>query len=227
VASIKPDSVLVVQVFTHHKQYCRWMYPKIYQSLTYKNKYCAFIDEKKYPELTRCSTGEERAATGRQIGIDLARHGNFDWLFFLDLDTEPDPDCIEKMLSLNYPLVGGLHAARGDPWHAIGHNYVSRKTLNRVWLKKSDLENNPVVDAISGGMLLVARGIFSRVDYSGYMGPHTIPLRFTADDEFLEIKIFNSLKIRPKVASNCFSWHYNDDGRAYRLWGEVKQWRPY
>ena len=38
---------------------------------------------------------------------------------------------------------------------------------------------------------------------------------------------FNSLKLRPKVCSSVKSWHYNDDGRAYRVWGEVKQWRAF
>ena len=79
------DKVLVVQVYTHHKQYCRWMYPKFYNSLTYKNKSIAFIDEQKYPELMRKQTGEERAALGRQYGIEAARKGDFDWVFFLDL----------------------------------------------------------------------------------------------------------------------------------------------
>lgn len=221
------DSVLVVQVFTHHKQYCRSLYPKIFNSLTYKNKHPLFIDEKNYPELGRQLTGEQRAAWGRNKGLEHAQRLNVDWVFFLDLDTEPDFDCIEKMLALNYPLVGGLHAARGNPWQSIGHNYKDRKSLERIWLNKSDLQNNPKVDGISGGMLLIAKGIFHRVDYEGYIGPGTIPGRFTADDEYLEIKIYNSLKIRPKVASNCRSWHYSEDGRAYRLWGEVKQWRPY
>lgn len=221
------DSVLVVIVYTHHKEYCRFLYPKIYQTLDYKNKECAFIDEKDYPELSRYQTGEERAAAGRQIGIDIAREKNPDWIFFLDADTEPEHDAIEKMLALNHSLVGGLHAARGNSWYAIGHNYKDRKTFERIWLKRSELVNNPTVDGISGGHLLVARGIYYRVDYSGYTGPSTIPLRFTADDEYLQIKIYNSLKVRPKVATDCRSWHYSDDGRAYRVWGEVKQWREF
>jgi hypothetical protein len=221
------DSVLVVIVYTHHKQYCRFLYPKNYQLLNYENKECAFIDEKDYPELQRQPTGEQRAACGRQIGIEIAREKNPDWLFFMDLDVEPEPDAIQKMLAVNHPLVGGMHAARGDAWHLIGHNYVDRKNLERVWLKRSEMVNNPEVDGISGGHLLVARGIYHRVDYTGYVGPNTIPLRFTADDEFLEIKIFNSVKIRPKVATDCRCWHYSDDGRAYRVWGEVKQWREF
>ena len=67
------DSVLVVIVYTQHKKYARFLFPKIYDCLTYKNKACAFIDENNYPELGRCATGEERAALGRNIGIELAK----------------------------------------------------------------------------------------------------------------------------------------------------------
>jgi glycosyltransferase involved in cell wall biosynthesis len=221
------DSVLVVIVFTTHKQYCRFLYPKNYSCLTWENKTCLYVTEKECPELGRQATGEQRAACGRQFGIDYARKHDFDWIFFLDADTEPDPDAIEKMLSVKHALVGGLHAARGDPWHCIGHNYKDRKSLERIWLRRGSLEHNPEVDGISGGTLLVARGVYHRVDYSGYIGPGTIPNRYTADDEYLEIKIYNSLKLKPKVASECRSWHYSDDGRAYRLWGEVKQWREF
>jgi len=88
------DSVLVIIVYTSHKKYCRFLYPKIYQVLDYENKECAFIDEKDYPELLRLPTGEQRAAAGRQIGIEIARKKNPDWLFFLDVDTEPDKDAL-------------------------------------------------------------------------------------------------------------------------------------
>ena len=223
----KQDSVLVIQVYTHHKQYCRWMYPKMYESLTYKNKSALFIEEKKYPILTRCDTGEERAMTGRQIGIDVARELNPDWIFFMDLDLEPDPDILEKMLAVDWGVVGAMHGARGNANHCIGHNYKDRKGLERVWLKRGELQGSPEVDGISGGSLLLSRGVYSRVDYKGYIGPGTIPLRHTADDEWLLLNIYKSLKIRPKVATNAFSWHYSDDGRAYKLWGKVKQWREF
>ena len=221
------DSVLVVIVFTAHKQYCRFLFPKIYQMLTYENKQCYFVTEKECPELGRQPTGEQRAAAGRQAGIKKAIEEDFDWVFFLDADTAPDPDIIEKLLSVKYALVGGMHAARGNPWHCIGHNYKRRKTLERVWLRKEELKGTPEVDGISGGTLLIAKGVFHRVDYSGYVGPATIPNRYTADDEYLLIKIFESLKLRPKVATNAFSWHHSDDGRAYQLWGKVKQWREF
>lgn len=221
------DSVLVVIGYTGYKSYCRHLYPKFYNSLTYENKQVAFIDEKSYPELLRYPTGEQVCAAVRQIGIDIAKRANYDWIFQMDLDSEPEPDTIQKLLAVNHPLVGGLLAARGNAWQVIGHTYKDRQSLERIWLKKEEMVNNPYVDGISGGALLIARGVFHRVDYSNYQGPNTIPLRFTADDEFYQIKIYNSLKLKPKVATDCRIWHYNDDGRAYRVWGEVKQWREF
>ena len=223
----KLDSVMIVQVYTHHKQYCRHLFPKMALSLTYPNTNIFFVDEKNYPALTRCETGEERAAMGRQIGIERARELDPDWLFFMDLDVEPDPDMIQKLLKVKHPVVGAMHAARGNANHCIGHNYKNRKTMERVWLKRGELHGTPEVDGISGGTLMIARGVYKRVDYTGYMGPFTIPNRYTADDEYLLIKIYESLKIRPKVATDAFSWHYSDDGRAYKLWGKVKQWREF
>jgi len=219
------DSVMVIQVYTHHKKYCRAMYPKIFDTLTYKNKIACFIDEKDWPILQNLPNGELRAACGRQIGIDIARKKQPDWILFLDLDVEPDVDCIEKMLSCKHPVVGALHAARGDAWHAIGHNYEDRKTLRRRWLRPSELTFNAQVDCISGGILMLARGVYMKCDYTGYKGPNTIDGRFTADDEYLQLRIFEKMKIRPRVCNNCYSWHYDSNGRAYKLFGKIKIWR--
>lgn len=219
------DKVMVVQVYTSHKKYCRGMYPKIFDSLTYKNKSAAFIEETQHPELLNLPTGEQRAAAGRQLGIELARRERPEWILFLDLDTEPDVDCIEKMLAVKHPVVGALHCARGNAWRIIGHNYKDRKTLERRYLRASEMRKNPEVDGISGGILLVARGIYEKCDYTGYTGPKTIEGRYTADDEYLLLQIYKKMKIRPRVATNVYSWHYSDDGRAYKLFGGIKIWR--
>lgn len=221
------DSVLVVYLYTKHKEYCRFLYPKVFDMLTYQNKSALFLDEERYKELRGLPSGEVRCAVGRNMGIMEARKRNVDWVLFMDLDVEPDPQTIEKLLAVKHGVVGALVAARGNAWQVIGHNYKDRKTLKRIWLKPSDVNANQEVDGISGASLMLARGVYSRVDYSGYTGPDTIPGRFTADDEYILIKIYNSLKIRPMVASNCFQWHYDSDGRAYKLFGKQKIWRTY
>jgi hypothetical protein len=221
------DSVLVVYLYTSHKEYCRFLYPKVFDMLTYKNKTALFLDETRYKELRGLPNGEMRCAVGRNMGIMEARRKDVDWVLFMDLDLEPDPQTIEKLLAVKHGVVGALVAARGDPWQVIGHNYKDRKTLERIWLKPSDVDRNQEVDGISGASLMLARGVYNRVNYDGYVGPDTIPGRFTADDEYLQIKIYNSFKMKPKVASNCLQWHYDSNGRAFKLFGKIKIWRAF
>ena len=215
------DNVLVGVVYTPYKKYARHLYPANVDCLTYLRKKALLVTDQEVDGLSKLPTGELIAARGRDYIISYARQFNYDSILFLDVDTVPDPDAIEKMLEVNHPLVGCLHAARGNANQVIGHNYTSRDTLERVSLRREALVNTPIVDGISGGMLLVKKSVFLKVDYSGYQGPHTIPLRFTADDEFLQIKIFKQLKILPKVRDDLKSWHYSDNGRAYRCWGKI------
>ena len=219
------DNVLVGVVYTPYKKYARHLYPANVDCLTYLRKKALLVTDQEVDGLSKLPTGELIAARGRDYIISYARQFNYDSILFLDIDTVPDPDAIEKMLEVNHPLVGCLHAARGNANQVIGHNYTSRDTLERVSLRREALVNTPIVDGISGGMLLVKKSVFLKVDYSGYQGPHTIPLRFTADDEFLQIKIFKQLKILPKVRDDLKSWHYSDNGRAYKCWGKIKIWK--
>lgn len=213
------DSVLVGVVYTDYKLYCRPLMPDIYNRLSYVNKELYFVDEKSFPDLKHYKIGEMVAAYGRNEIIRKARKENFDWVFFLDIDTIPDKDAIEKLLSVNHPLVGGLHTGRGLPYSIIGHNYSPPASLDRVSIDVGEGRGVIDVDGTSGGVLLVNKSIFTKVDYSNYMGPNTIPLRFTADDEFLQIKIRNMLHIKPKLNLDCKSWHLSDDCLAYQWYG--------
>jgi len=221
------DKVLVGYIYTKYKEYCRWMFPKTFDSLTYKNKYAYMVDEDHFPILKEQPTGEQVCSMGRQLITEKAREIDVDWILYLDLDLEPDPDTIQKLLAVKHPIVGGLVSARGNAWQIIGHNYKNRKTLERKWLTQTDVKDNKEVDGISGACLLVARGIYSKYDYKDYNGPDTIKGRYTADDEYLQIKVYEGMKIKPRVASNCYSWHYDSNGRAYKLFGEQKIWRAY
>lgn len=217
--------VLVVIVYTDYKEYCKFLYPEIYEMLTYKRKELLFVTEKNCPELTQQPTGEQVAATGRNFGVKHARKGDYTHIFFLDFDTKPEPDAIQRLLSLGKPLAGGLHAARGNPWQVIGHNYRDRGSLERLPLLRNNLHGVVEVDGVTGGYLLVSRKVFEKVDYDDYLGPETIPGRHTADDEFFEIEAFNKLGVLPVVRCDLKSWHYSDDGFRYRNFGEVERWQ--
>jgi len=217
--------VAVVTVHDGGKSYADFLFPGNYKIIDYANKIHIHITPDNCPALANLSSGEMVATIGRQAGIDEAKRLGVDYIFFLDYDTMPDPDCVKKLLELGVPLVGGLHCARGNEFMAIGHNYKDRVSKERLPLGRYDLVQPMHVDGISGGTLLVAKEIFNEVDYSGYTGPDVIPGRHTMDDEYLQIQIYNKLAIRPMVHPEVKSFHYSEDGYYYRCWGIKKLWR--
>jgi glycosyltransferase involved in cell wall biosynthesis len=220
----KLPSVLVVIIYTDYKSYCKKLMPQIFDMLTYKNKTLLYVTPENCPELRTATTGEEVCSIGRNFGYKYATKHNFDYVFQLDHDCEPEPDALQRLTSTSRPLVGGLLAHRGNPWEVIGHRYSDRNLLTRVPLRRNELQGVVEVDGASGGYLLIARSIFSKVNLDDYTGPDIIPYRHTAEDEYYQIKIYNKLGIRPSLLANLKSWHYDADGFKYRNFGETKQW---
>ncbi len=216
----KKPSVLVVVVRSGPKTYCNDFFPRFAEKLTYENYKLLLVDDVICPRLKNETIGENIVAVGRNFGLHFAREKNFDYVFFLDLDLEPDPNLLSELVKLDSPFVGSLVAARGNPNQIIGHNYADRKTLEREPLYYPDLKHGQEVGAISGASLLIHKSIFNEVDYSDYAGPNTIPGRFTADDEWIALEIYKKFKILPKIITSAFSWHYNDDGYKYRILGK-------
>ena len=221
----KQPSVLVVIVYTSYKEYAKWLIDKVFDSLTYSEKVLLLVDEKTFPHITEHATGEERAAAGRQVGIDYAREYNFDYILFLDCDLQPPADVIEKLLECKQDMAGGATAARGDANNCIGHFYNNHTDKIRRPISKSLGLKILQVDGIGGCCLLVSRRIFEAVDYEGYRGPDTIAGRFTADDEYFQIKAYERFGVVPYVNFEVRPWHYDSNGYAYKLWGDKKYWK--
>ena len=171
--SSENPKVLVVVVRAGPKTYAYDFYPHFAQKLDYSNYKILLVNEKNCKELKNEKTGELIAAKGRQYGIEYARKHDYDFIYFLDLDLEPDPNLLIALLSLNYPLVGSLVAARGNAHLIIGHNYEENGWCVRKPLYYPDLLDGDMVDGIGGCSLLVHKVIFSVVDYFGYNGPQT------------------------------------------------------
>jgi hypothetical protein len=222
--SEKPK-VLVVVIRSGPKTYCWNWWPHFAEKLQYENKTLLLVNEENCPKLAGVENGDLICAFGRDFGVHYAREHNFEYIFFLDLDFEPDPMLLDEMVNLHYPLVGALVAARGNPHCIIGHNYCPRESLHREPLYYYDLKHGDPVDGISGAALLVHRSIFLEVDYSGYTGVDTIPGRTTCDDEFYQIQIFNKLKIKPRIVFNSRGWHYHSDGVKYRVIGNAVSYK--
>ncbi len=221
----KSPSVLVVIVYTDYKEYAKWLIHRVFDSLIYPNKTLLLVHEEKFPHIAQPATGEERAAAGRQVGIDYAREYKFDYILFLDCDLEPPVDVIEQLLECGSDIAGGATAARGDANNCIGHNYNNHRERVRRPISRSEAVGIHSVDGIGGCCVLISRRIFSEVDYEGYCGPDTIAGRFTADDEYYQIKAHDRFGVTPRVNFDCMPWHYDSNGYAYKLWGKKKYWK--
>jgi len=83
-------------------------------------------------------------AEARNIIVDCAIKGNFEWLFFIDHDVILPPDCFVKinqyMLKANIPVVSGLYFAKAHPpepllYRGRGNGYFNGWKLgDKVWV---------------------------------------------------------------------------------------------
>lgn len=217
-------TVLVAIIRAGPKNWAFGFYPKFATIDHYTNKQILLIDETNYPDIAKPPLGELICAKGRNFAVQYARKHNFDYIYFQDLDLEPSENMIETLLASGSPLIGSLVAARGNANQIIGHSYKNRETLERVPLYLPELQQYQEVDGIGGCSLLVHRSIFSEVDYSGYTGPDTFKGRFTADDEYFQLKVYEKLKIRPCIEITQKAWHYDSNGYRYQLLGKKEKY---
>lgn len=82
-----------------------------------------------------------------------------EWVLFWDTDVLPPPDAVEKLLTRNQPIIGGLYFRR----HPSPFPEVFR-LVNGVQFEPLDARRLPVglieVDGIGAGFLLVHRRVF-------------------------------------------------------------------
>lgn len=216
--------VLVSYVYTDYKAYCRWLYPKSFFALTYEPKTVCWVDKRIIPGLDDLPTGEQIAAVGRNYAIKQARKGDFTHILFLDLDLMPEPDTIQRLLAAKDDIAGALVAARGNAYDVIAHRYGSECLLTREKLDIDRCKGIIRVGGTAAACLLVSRNVFEAIDLDDYFGPETLPGRYTADDEYFQIKVLTTLGIHPVIDCNLRPWHYDADGYKYKCFGKVKKW---
>jgi len=54
----------------------------------------------------------------REALAERALNEGYDWLFFIDSDTEPPPDAFRRLRALDHPACSGLYFRRHNPMHA-------------------------------------------------------------------------------------------------------------
>jgi GT2 family glycosyltransferase len=219
------DKILVVIGYTDFKYYCRPLFPKIYNDLTYKQKDLFFVTPENYAGLTDFASGDIICGKIRERGIVEAKKRGSDWVFFMDIDAIPDDDILETLLAVNHPIVGGTIACRGDSTKIIGHFYDNHQNKNRLPLNFVGKSGSHIVDGISGALMLVHKSIFLKCNYSGYDGVETIKGRRTCDDEFYCIQVEQNTKKLPMLCLDARAWHLHSDGFGYRWYGDKKPFK--
>jgi len=221
----KSPKVLVVGIVNPANEYCSQFFKKFYNKLKYRNKLAVFIDDDSYPQLRAIPSGEEREATRREIAIQYSFKKKADFILFMDCRIEPENDTIEKLLSYKKPVVGALTCFHNDSYFADVFNYKKSKFISRKWLKQKDFYSCLTVDFVSSKLLLIAKSIFDRVNFTEYKGFHNSPNAYQSVDEWLISEIEKRFKIKPLIASDCRPWFYHYDGFAYKLFGHNKVWK--
>jgi hypothetical protein len=101
----------------------------------------------------------------RNSFIRIVKAGDFSHLFFLDSDTEPPLDAIERLLALNVPLATGCYPVwmqHGLRW-ALANKDEDRRYRLLKWLPS--LTEPFEVDAGGAGCLLIRRDVFDKVNW--------------------------------------------------------------
>jgi hypothetical protein len=83
--------------------------------------------------------------------------GPWEFLFFLDSDVIPPPDCILRLLSHNLPIISAMYCRRSPP-HSVP---VMMK--NHQWITRFPMGSLVEAELVGAGALLVHRSVFEKV----------------------------------------------------------------
>jgi len=110
----------------------------------------------KLPYLGPVDTGRNRSAIAEQ---HLA--GKADAIFWIDDDTVPPPDALEKLLRVDADIAAGVYFLRTPPYNPV----VYRQTERGGYVPLFDYEPGEIltVDSVGMGCTLVHRRVYERI----------------------------------------------------------------
>jgi len=127
-----------------------------------------------------------RICTGRNMCQEYAHLHGYEWLLFLDTDVTPEPECLPKLLELNWPIVGG--------------NVVKYGLHGRVL---TDYPFPVEEHWNTAGMLLLHHSVYARIPWG------TDPLVGMTDDPTYQALCDARLNIKTRVRHDCYGQHPN------------------
>lgn len=112
-----------------------------------------------------------RICAGRNMLVDYAIDAKAEWILHLDTDLTPDPDCIPKLLEVDWPIVGGdvpSYCLSGETLEA--HPCKVWLEVGQVWPQAHPARADGVPFGFpvqrhwnTAGFLLVHRSLFRRL----------------------------------------------------------------
>lgn len=181
--------VLVGIPTSFHKEYCLEEFSKEVKELTYKEKEVVFVDNSQddiYLEKIKklgfnaikgpyFDAPVQRISASRNVIIDKAIKENFDYILFLDQDTIPPKDAIERFLKGNKPIICGIVFSRAKSLD--GKLYYTPNVYNiipsdkelpdMVELSPIEVSSNKLLKVVScgGACIFVSREVFTKIRF--------------------------------------------------------------
>jgi GT2 family glycosyltransferase len=122
----------------------------------------SFIALRKPPATATVMSDAKPLDLARERIVEAALQYGADYLLFLDSDTLPPADALEKMLSRGGDIVGGLYFQRFPPFKPLLLRANDKGTYNYVWEWP---ENSVVeVDATGLGCVLIKTDVFKKIE---------------------------------------------------------------
>ncbi len=197
---------------------------KNFKNLKFKNKLAVFSFPNDFDGSKPETQGVNESAALRGLAVDYANKHNVKWILFVNPSLQLESDTIEKLLAVEKPLVGAMICPTNDVSKISGNNYVDRINFKTKWLKQSNLANDGYIDHVPDDLLLIACGVYTKIDFTKYTGCSVIKNRNTSISEWLQIEYYKKFKILPFLCTSCCPWYYNQNGMAYAYKLGTKVW---
>jgi|SRR3989344_105814 len=181
--------ILVGIPTSFHKEYCLKEFSKGIKELTYKEKEVLFVDNSKddnYLKKIRnlgfqaikgpyFDAPVKRISASRNVLINTAIKENFDYILFLDQDTIPPKDSIERFLKGNKPIICGIVFSRakspdGKPAYTPNVYKIipaDKELPDMVELSPGEIASNKLLRVVScgGACIFVSKEVFTKVRF--------------------------------------------------------------
>ena len=163
---MKQAKILVAIPYHKEKKYCLENLLAKVENLTFENK----------DVVMRWDLGEyggiDNVKKQREYFRNLALKGDYTHLYFLGADTMPPDDVLEKLLSHNKDIVGGVYWGRhdahnGNPEGAVA--WIHNKTegfQNRIFKQEDSLV---VADGMGMDCVLISREVLEQISWMSWI----------------------------------------------------------